>query len=296
MTPAGGSAEGEHVQPGGGGAGKKSDEGKKEAGLSQEALRKAAEAVQPTQSPPGTEGSVEAGYELAAALGISKEAAQQGVADCIAGTIRDAHLDADLFGSYYQAFEERVKQSAATPDEEGGEDHANPNDASSGANEAGAGGGEDDVLPPGPDALPGGAPGGPEMSLGDILGGAGGEGDLGAMPGGEPSEEEALAELAAALEELGIPIEALAEAGGGMPPEGAGGPPIGGEMPAGLETAASAGAGKQQQQLTEGQKLAAAVSAFKRSGKYQIKEASTKRARAIRDAMKGYVREIMGLT
>ncbi|MHC4609493.1 MAG: hypothetical protein ACYS7M_04010 [Planctomycetota bacterium] len=311
MTPAGGSATGEHVQPGGGSAGKKDDKSK-EAGLSPEVLQKAAAAVQASQ--PAAAGdkdqAVEAGYELATMLGLDKEAARQGVQDCIAATIRDAQLDADLFGSYFTAFRDmRLKQGAMAPDEEGGEEHANPNDASSGANEAGAGGG--DTEPPmDPNAPPGGAaPEGAGMTLGDLLGGGAGSEDLGGMPGGmpggEPSEEEALAELAAALEELGIPIEALAEAAGGggggmMPPaEGGGGmmpPAEGGGMPMpGMEAVAAAGAGKRPS-LTEGQKLANAVRAYKQSGKYQLKEASTSRTRAIRDVMKGYLREVMGWT
>jgi len=111
------------------------------------------------------------------------------------------------------------------------------------------------------------------------------------MPGGEPTEEEAVAELAAALDELGIPLEALAEAGGGgMPPEGGGEPMMPPPEGGGMEVAAS-----DKSTPTEGQKLASAIQRFKQAGKYQFKQANDgTRARAIRDIMKGYLQEIMG--
>jgi hypothetical protein len=108
----------------------------------------------------------------------------------------------------------------------------------------GGGGGEDPMM--------GGMGGDPMGEMGGEMGGD-------PMGGGEASEEEAMAQLAAALDELGIPVEALAGAGG------------------------------------EGQKLAHAVRAYKQAGLYQIKEAGTKRARHIRDLMKNHVREILNL-
>ena len=296
MTPAGGSAEGEHVEPGGGGATtseKKEKEGAAPQGIDPDALKQASAAVQPQQQQPA---EMQAGYELAQMLGISKEAAANGVAATIAETIKDAQVDADLFGSYYKAYLE--KQSAVPPDEEGGEAHENPSDASSGAGEG---------AEPMPEDMGGEMPpemgGGEGPSLGDILGPGGEEGGMEGgmgmegMPGGEPSEEEAVAELAAALDELGIPLEALAEAGGapaegGMPPEGGMGMPPEGGMgmpPEGMEVAASANG------PTEGQKLASAIQRFKQSGQYRFKQANDgTRARAIRDIMKGYLQEIMG--
>lgn len=146
---------------------------------------------------------------------------------------------------------------------------------------------------------------------------------MGGLGGGEPSEEQALAELAAALEELGIPIEALVEAAGAMGgpaggapmggPEGgapmggpAGGAPMGGGeaappppppmMGGGMEAMAGAGQVKQgADRAAYLTKIAAAVQKFKLSGKYQMKEASEPRQRQLRDVMKNHVRELLGL-
>jgi hypothetical protein len=316
MTPAGGSAEGEHVQPGGGGAGKsKKEEKPKEAAAATpspesplaEPLQKAADAISGTPEEGTDVEAMQAGYELATALGLTKEAAQDGVKETIAQTIRDAETDADLFGSYFTTF--IAKQGAVPPDEAGGEPHADPNDASSGANEAGeaAGGGA-----PSPEAG-GGAPGGAPPGLAALLGGGGGMGgemggEMGGLGGGEPSPEEALAELAAALEELGIPLEALIEAGGagggmggemgtppmeGAPPAGPmGGPEGAAPLGGGMEAMAGDGQPKQNADLV---KLATAVRDFKRSGKYQIKAATDPRQRQLRDEMKIHVREMLGI-
>jgi hypothetical protein len=321
MTPVGGSAEGEHVQPGGGGAGKPKAEKKKEAAAGTpvsplaENLQKAADAVT-KEAAAGTEPGdpMQAGYELAATLGLTKQAAHDGVQATIAQTIRDAETDAALFGSFYTTFQQ--KQAAVPPDAAGGEDHGNPNDASSGASEAGEGGG--DAAAAGGEAPPpeagGDAMGGAPPDMGALLGGGG---DPGGAMGGAPSEEQALAELAAALEELGIPIEALIAAaggaggaggdpmgdpmGGGAPPVGdpmgGGAPPLGGGAPplgGGMEAMASAG----QQKMSRGQyltKLATEVRNFKLSGKYQMKEAGEPWQRQLRDQMKSHVRELLGL-
>jgi hypothetical protein len=204
-----------------------------------------------------TKEAFDAGYELAANLGITKEAAVHGVEDCLAQTFRDAQLKADLVGGFilqkqaeYEAYQKAAMEEGVPPTDEEGmmEGEGGP------AGEDGGGEGLDA-------ALGGGMP--PEMGgMGeDPMGGMGEDpmGGLGEDPmgGGPASEEEAMAELAAALDELGIPIEALAGAGG------------------------------------EGEKLAQAVGAYKRAGLYQIKEASTKRARHIRDLMKGHVQEIL---
>ena len=92
---------------------------------------------------------------------MTKQAAMDGVKATIAQTISDAETDAALFGSYFSTF--RNKQAAMPPDAEGGEDHGNPNDASSGASESGespAGGGAPPADPGAGGAPPdmGGAP------------------------------------------------------------------------------------------------------------------------------------------
>lgn len=221
---------------------------------------------------------VQAGYELAAALGINKQAAVAGVEQTIATTIRDAQHDAGLFGDYYTTF---LQKQAIAGDEESGEDHSKPTDMTSGK------GGEG--------TAPGGGGGGGGDPLADMGGGSGGPPGGGGLPGGPPSEDEALAQLAAALEELGIPLEALAQAGGGAggPPGGAppgadgglGGMPGGG--PPGMEVAAA---------VQERIKLAQAVQQYKLSGRYQMgKAASTDRERILRNIMKDHVRELMGI-
>lgn len=203
-----------------------------------------------------------AGYELAEALGLDKAAAEAGVRDVCANTLREADEMADLFVGFYTA-----KTAGADPTEEAaeGEDHSAPADDESG--EAGPGG----EAP----AEMGGAPGVEEM-----MGGA----PMGPEAGGEPSEEEALQELAMALQELGISPEELMAGlsqgggmGGGDPAMAAGAPP----MPEPKMAAAA-----------ELQTIGRAVSEFKRSGNFEIKEARTKRSRHLRDIMKAHVREL----
>ena len=140
----------------------------------------------------GKEASFNAGYELAAALGMEKEAAEAGVRDVCANTLREADEMAELFTGWYTA------KQANDDESEEGEDH-------------------DDDAHEEPDGAEGEAMAAmPEVSVEEMMGG--GE----EMPGLEeapPSEEEALQELAMALQELGIPPEALMQEMG--PPEGA---------------------------------------------------------------------------
>ncbi len=101
--------------------------------------------------------------------------------------------------------------------------------------------------------------GAPEM--GGMSGGA-----PGGAPGGEMDKESLIAELVAAMQELGISPEELAQAG---PPPAAPG------------------------EMGEGMKLASAAKAFMRSGKYQVKEAREKTsARKMRDTLKRHLLEL----
>jgi hypothetical protein len=90
-----------------------------------------------------------------------------------------------------------------------------------------------------------------------------------------------------ALEELGIPPEALlqavAEGGGGMGAEGMGAEGVGAEAP-------KMAADKKAGELNE---IGRAVINFKRSGKFQVKEARTKKSRELRDIMKQHVIELV---
>jgi len=211
-----------------------------------------------------------AGYELAAQLGLNKEAAEASVREVCANTIREADEMADLFIGFVNS-----KAAAADPTEEAteGEDHSAPEDAASGMSDAPAG----DAAPAGLEAMMGaeGAPA-PEAA------------------GGEPSEDEAVQELAMALEELGIPPEALLQA-----LSGAGGDAAGAEagMPPEAAAAPEAGAMPMEEPKMAAAKdldaIGRAVVNFKRAGRFQVKEARTKRSRQLRDMMKQHVLELV---
>lgn len=212
----------------------------------------------------GKEAAFKAGYELAAALGMEKDAAEASVREVCANTLREADEMADLLLGFVtsKAAADDTAEAAAE-----GEDHSAPGDADSGASDA-----------------PTGAPAGLEA----MMGGEGG--DMGAAAAGleggpAPSEDEAVQELAMALEELGIPPEALLQAvegeaggdAGGMPPEAAAMPEMEPKMAAARDLHA----------------LGAEVINFKRAGRFQVKEARTKRSRQLRDIMKQHVLELV---
>ena len=210
----------------------------------------------------GKEAAFSAGYELAANLGLNKQAAEAAVREVCANTLREADEMADLFMGFSTA-----KSAGADPTEEAaeGEDHAAPGDAASGAGAAAA--------PAGLEAMMGGEMGG---EMGGDMGGAEGMPPEAGLEGAAPSEDEAVQELAMALEELGIPPEALLEAlqsGGGDP--------------------AAAGAEPKMASARELGSIGHAVLNFKRAGKFQVKEARTKRSRQLRDIMKQHVIELV---
>jgi hypothetical protein len=220
------------------------------------------------------EAAFKAGYELAAAAGLNKEAAEAAVREVCANTLRDADTMADLVIGFLS-----TKQAGGdTDDALEGEDHSSPDDVSSGASDA----------PPTADA----GAGDPSMGGEDPAAMAGGDP---AMAGaGAPSEEEAVQELAMALQELGIPPEALLQAvaggqGGGDPAMGGAGAPPMADMAGGAppEMAPKMAAAKE---LTT---IGHAVVNFKRAGKFEIKEARTKRSRQLRDMMKQHVLELV---
>jgi hypothetical protein len=192
----------------------------------------------------GKKAAFSAGYELAAALGAEKEAAEAAVRDVCANTLREADEMADLFLGFYTTKKaEDDDEEEAEESEEGGEE-APPADMAEAPSMEDMMGGED----PGLEAAP-------------------------------PSEEEALQELAMALQELGISPEALL-AGAGEPAMA----PGGGEMPP--EMAPKMAAARELQTIGD------AVLNFQRTGNFQVKEARTKRSRHLRDIMKAHVREL----
>lgn len=216
----------------------------------------------------GKEAAFAAGYELAAALGVEKAAAEAAVRDVCANTLREADEMADLFIGFY------TKKAEADPTEEAteGEDHeSKESPAEESAEEAGS------------------APA-DSADVGGLMGGE--EAGLEAAP---PSEDEALQELAMALQELGISPEALlAGIGGGGE---AGADPMAGAM--GADPMAAAGGAvppEMAPKMAAAQELKTignAVVNFQRSGNFQVKEARTKRSRELRDIMKAHVRELV---
>ena len=242
-----------------------------------------------TYADPETKQAAEAGYALASALGMEKLSSEERVSASIEQTIKDAQLDADLVGGYLTdlatGLEDQEKTAEGMLPEEledptGGGAEGDIEGEPSGMEEGGDMGeelgGEMGGLPE--ELLGGGGGGGVEELLGggEELGGEGlGEEDVAAALGGmeEPEagigEQEALQELAMALDELGIAPEELAAAAGeegGLPKE----------------------------VMAECKKLASAVHGFKRSGKFQLKSADTDRERHIRDLMKAHVMELVG--
>ncbi len=266
----------------------------------------------------------QAGYDLAATLGMSKLSEDQRIELTIGETIQDALADADLVGHWLD------KQAADTDDddddadddgdgdgnesprkEEKSQDSAPPSQgggapAAMGGNDAAAadpgvpseqevskaleaigapgdpsaGGGmpapggapapDMGGMPPGDPSMGGMPPGDPGMGGmppgGDPgMGGMppGGDPDMGGMPPGDPSmggvgKEEILQELLMAMQEMGITPEDLAGMANGS-----------------------------------GQKMAANVRAFQRSGRFEIKAASTVRQRSVRNHMKEMLREML---
>lgn len=230
----------------------------------------AAEDKEPAKEEAGEhkEAAYREGYELAQHMAWEKAASEQAVRDMCVGALREADDMAEVLIGYLKQAE--VDEDAAAESE----DHSEPADAASGAGDAP------------PEAAMGPAEAMPEEAM-----------------GGEPSDDEAVQELAMALEELGIPPEALLEAlaggegemsggmGGGMGGEMGG--EMGGDMPppemaAGPKMAAEKKAARQELRT-----IGRAVVNFKRAGRFQVKEARTKKSRQLRDEMKQHVMELM---
>lgn len=201
------------------------------------------------------EAAYAAGYELAAAIGLQKEAAEASVQQVCANTIVEADQMADLLIGFLKSSGDMLDD-----DTQSGEDHSSPSDIDSGASDA------PDMAAPAE-----------ETSVEELMGGdeAGAE---------EPSDEEAMQELAMALEELGIPPEALlAEVAGG------GEDPAAGADPAAMMGADAAPKMAAANDLST---IGRAVVNFKRAGKFQVKEARTKRSRELRDMWKQHLLEL----
>ena len=212
------------------------------------------------------EAAYNAGYELAKALGVEKQAAEAAVREVCANTLREADEMADLFIGFATE-----KSAGEDPMEEAAEGETH---------EGGEGSGASDAAPPADmEAMMGGAP----------------EAGLDAAP---PGEDEALQELAMALEELGISPEELLQmvsAEGGADPAAAMGG-AGGADPAAAAMGGMGGMGGMDAKVAaanDAHMIATAVKNFRLSGHFQVKEARTKRSRQLRDIMKTHIRELV---
>lgn len=249
---------------------------------------------------PEAQEAADAGYQLAAVLGMEKLSEEQRASLTIEQTVKDASHDADLVGSYLNTLAAEAEKQAEGDLEDviGGaaeaEDHDSEGDEESGMEEGG------DISAESPEA-------------GLLAEMAGGEGGLPEEELGLPEEDglPGLPEEALGLpeEELGLPGELPPEGGGGISPEqiaavvqalveaDAAGPASDEEV---LQQAimGSNELGIPEEELMaagpEGAKLASAFQSFKRSGKFQFKEATSDRERQIRDLMKAHVLELVG--
>lgn len=212
--------------------------------------------------------AAQAGYDQAAALGDVSEA--EAANRMLYNTVKEASHMADLTVAYLTEYQDALaKRAEADPTEaDSGESHEPKKDpADAGPPAAGGPGGGPGGGGPGGDAMaamlgPGGGPPGADMPPG---------GDAAAPPpgdpaaGGAPSKEEALHELAAAMIEMGITPEELAQAVAQMQPA----------------------------QAEPVQKVAQEIKAYRRSGKFEFGPAKTARAKAIRAEMRSFLQELV---
>lgn len=231
--------------------------------------------------------AAQTGYNAAASQGQPTEQEKR-AAQVIESVVKHAQHQADLVVDYLNRETERLKKEAMegedpTGGQAEGEDHGSEEPA--GGEEGGGG----------PPPEEGGGGGGEDllaaMGGGDMGGGMGG--GLGAPPPemGGMDQDAALQQLAMALVELGIPLEALAAAaGGGGGMEGG----LGGAPPPDLGGGGAPPPPDPGMEVAAGVKLAAAVERFKRAGKFRFEECKTAAERKVRNYMKGYVRELIG--
>jgi hypothetical protein len=250
--------------------------------------------------------AAEQGYQLAAELGHT-ENGRAAAGTLIEATVKEAATSAVLLTRFLA----QVQKQAADDDAQKGEDHSQGGDSSSGAGDGSgmggppaaggaggppvdpgaeppmpAGGGPPGVPPGLAAALGGGGPaGGPAIDGNSPPGGPmgpGGPGDPGGAggpvgPGGpQPSPEQALQELAAALMEMGIDPAQLAQVAQQM------------QAGAGGDTAKAAEAHNLQ-------KAAKAVIEYRKSGKFGFTPAKTAQQEALRGHMRAYVAEALRL-
>ena len=242
----------------------------------------------------------EAGYQLAAVLGMEKLSMAERAEATIAETMRDALLDASLVGEFFKrASEEAAAKKPGDGDgDEGASEGSDGAEASGGASSSGGGGG-------------GGA--GDMSAAVDSMAGAPGDAGPGG-PGGDAgggggiSREEMMQQLLMAMQEMGISPEELLQAaaaggGGGDPMAAAGGmPPGAGGDPMAAAGGMPPGAGGPppmdpmmggQPKMAYLQTLAKEAKAFQRSGRVELKLACTPAERGLRTRIKSVLSELI---
>jgi len=247
-----------------------------------------------------------AGYQLAAQLGITKQAAEQEVAQYAQKLAHDAVSDAQLVIDYFQGLEQAKRAGEMELANEG-------SDKKEHSSQSAAGEGDDSAISDGAavsdaqGASGGSADPGPDM---DALAGAGNE----QMP-----PEQAMAALEQALTALGIPPEELMQAimaqqsgeggdpaamgggdpaamGGGMPPMGGDPAAMGGGMPPmdpaamGGGDPAAMGGGMPPMEPAAAMKMACSLY---HARVQRISGKQVKVSKALQTQMLNYVREVM---
>jgi len=205
----------------------------------------------------------EAGYQVAAVLGMEKLSADQRAQVMFEQVLGDATLDADLFGAWLMKQADDANEAMnADPTDQGTSITSDPDDhtgADNGGGDSSTGGsvtsgGQDMAAAPSPDS---GIPS--EQAINDALNSIGGD-QGGDASGGDapPNQDELLQNLIMIMHELGITPDDLAQMTDG-----------------------------------QGQKLASAAKAYQRSGKFNFKIATTGREKAIQKHIKGTLLELL---
>ena len=225
------------------------------------AIEKAAAAAADTTPAAEDDTAYADGYKLAAAMGLTQKQAAAEVEATVNNLLTAADEDADLVIGYFDSFQKAAAGPGFDMDAGSGEDEpaSNPDAegdaAGSAAGPPAAGGGPAAGTPAADPAAAGG--GGLEALLG-----GGGPPPAPAEGAGAEVDPAIMQQVVAALDELGIPVEELAQAGGGEP-------------------------------AAPGMKLAKAVTRFKRAGLYRATPAADGSAeRAARDRYKQLIMEL----
>lgn len=228
----------------------------------------------------------EAGYQLAAVLGMEKLSAEQRAQLTISETMRNALLDASLVGAFFKRAAEETQEKKPS-DGDGDEGASDGSEASGVPSSSGGDSGAGDM----------------NAAVDSMAGGPGDDGSGGGAPGGDAgggiSREEMMQQLLMAMHEMGITPEELmqvASAGGGAPGGAPGGDPMaaamGGAPPMGGPAPADPMMGGQPK-MADLHTMAKAAREFQRSGRFELKLASTPQERGLRNRIKTMLSELV---